>query len=85
VIYNLNLRDPAGYFLATKFELRNKDVIYVSNSVSVETAKAMNYFRLVVGTINDPINSAISAYALKTAAVGSASTTTTIITGVGGH
>ena len=26
VIYNLNLRDPAGYFLATKFEMHNKDV-----------------------------------------------------------
>ena len=84
VIYNINLRYPAGYFLATKFEMRNKDVIYVSNSVSVETAKAMNYFRLIVGTVNDPISSAINVYALKAAATGPASTTT-IITGVGGH
>jgi hypothetical protein len=28
-VYNLDLRDPAGYFLASKFEIRNKDVIYV--------------------------------------------------------
>ena len=27
VIYNINLRDPAGYFLAANFEVRNKDVI----------------------------------------------------------
>ncbi len=33
VIYNINFRNPASYFLATTFEMRNKDVIYVSNSV----------------------------------------------------
>ena len=26
VIYNINFRDPAGYFLATKMQMRNKDV-----------------------------------------------------------
>ena len=31
IIYHLNLRDPAGYFLATKFEMRNKDVVFASN------------------------------------------------------
>ena len=29
VIYNVNFRNPEGYFLATKFQMRNKDVIYV--------------------------------------------------------
>jgi polysaccharide biosynthesis/export protein len=79
VVYNLNLRDPAGYFLATKFEMRNKDVLYVSNSVSVETAKVMNYFNLVVGTANDPITAALNVYALKSAVKGT-STATTILT-----
>src|SRR3978361_705871 len=37
VIYNLNLRDPAGYFLAQKFEMRNKDVIFTSNAQAVES------------------------------------------------
>jgi polysaccharide export outer membrane protein len=65
VIYNLNLRDPAGYFLASKFEIRNKDVIYASNASSVEATKFMTYVRLVFGTINDPIATAISVYTLK--------------------
>jgi len=39
VIYNLNLRDPAGYFLATEFEMRNKDVIFASNAHAVESTK----------------------------------------------
>ena len=55
VIYNINFRDPAGYFLATTFEMRNKDVIYVSNSVSVEATKFMSYLRTINATVNDPI------------------------------
>ena len=78
VIYNLNLRDPAGYFLATSFEMRNKDVIYISNSISVETSKAMNYFRTIVATVNDPINAAIAAYTLK-AVSGGAATSSVIV------
>jgi polysaccharide biosynthesis/export protein len=65
VIYNLDLRDPAGYFLASKFEIRNKDVIYVSNASSVEVSKFLTYVRLVIGTINDPIYTAINIYTLK--------------------
>jgi polysaccharide biosynthesis/export protein len=75
VIYNVNFRDPAGYFLASKFEMRNKDVIYVSNAAAVETAKALLFFRLVVGTVNDPITAAINAYALKAAIAGTGSST----------
>jgi polysaccharide biosynthesis/export protein len=65
VIYNINFRDPAGYFLATTFEMRNKDVIYVSSSVSTEATKFMSYLRLINATINDPISTAINAYTLK--------------------
>jgi polysaccharide export outer membrane protein len=55
VIYNVNVRNPDGYFLATKFQMRDKDVLYVSNATSVEIAKALVYLRLVVATVNDPI------------------------------
>jgi len=65
VIYNINFRNPASYFLATTFEMRNKDVIYVSNSVSVEATKFLTYVRLLNATINDPISSAINGYTLK--------------------
>jgi polysaccharide export outer membrane protein len=65
VIYNLNFRDPAGYFLATKFQMRNKDVIYVSNAHGVEAAKAMQYFRLITATVNDPIVAATNAVVLR--------------------
>ena len=55
VIYNLNLRNPEGYFLATKFQMRNKDVLYMANTTTTEIAKVLTYFRLVVATANDPI------------------------------
>ena len=65
VIYNLNLRNPEGYFLATKFQMRNKDVIYMANATSVEIAKALGFFSLVVNTVNDPIVAATNAYNLN--------------------
>jgi polysaccharide export outer membrane protein len=78
VIYNLDLRDPAGYFLASKFQMRNKDVIYASNASSVEASKFLNYVRLIVNTINDPITAANGAYALKAAIKGTSSSTTIV-------
>jgi polysaccharide export outer membrane protein len=70
VIYNVNLRDPAGYFLATTFEIRNKDVLYMSNALSVETSKFMEHLRLITATVNDPLVAALNVYALKAAAAG---------------
>lgn len=77
IIYNLNLRDPAGYFLATKFEMQNKDVIFTSNSTSVEQSKFMTYLRLITATVNDPLMAAVNAYTVKALATGGSVTTTT--------
>lgn len=65
VVYNVNFRDPAGYFLATKFQMRNKDVLFASNASAVEQAKVMNYIRLVTATVNDPMVAATNAIALR--------------------
>ena len=80
IVYNIDLRNPAGYFLASKFEMRNKDVIYVSNASAIESAKLMGFIRLIVGTASDPIAAANGAYALKTVMSGAASTATIIAT-----
>ena len=64
VVYNLNARDPSTYFLATKMMLRNKDVLYTSNAQAVETAKLLNYIRLITATANDPIIAAYNGVAL---------------------
>src|SRR5499427_6928600 len=80
IIYNINFRNPGSYFLATTFEMRNKDVIHVSNSVSVEATKFMTYLRLINATVNDPVSSAINAYTLKNI-IQTGTANTAIITG----
>jgi polysaccharide export outer membrane protein len=79
VIYNINLRDPAGFFLATKFQMRNKDVIYAANAISVESTKFLNYVNTLIGTVNDPVVAATNVYALRNLI--SSSTSTAILTG----
>ena len=78
IIYNVNFRDPSGYFLAQSFEMRNKDVVYTSNAASVETTKFLNFLRTIMATANDPIIYATNGFALKAAIQGTG--TTTIIT-----
>ena len=80
IIYNLNLRDPAGYFLATKFEMHNKDVVFASNSASVEASKLMTYLRLITATVNDPLMAAVNAYTIKGLATGGTVGTTIVNT-----
>jgi polysaccharide export outer membrane protein len=81
VIYNFNFRNPGSQFLATTFEMRNKDVIYVANSVSVEATKFLTYIRTVNSTLNDPINYAINAYTLRGIVKGTGNVSTAIFTG----
>lgn len=38
-IYRLNLMEPSSYFLAQRFAMRDKDVLYVSNAAINRTAK----------------------------------------------
>ena len=65
VIYTINLRDPAGYFLASSFEMRNKDIVYASNAFAVELTKFMTYLNTIQTTIQAPITTATSAYGLR--------------------
>jgi polysaccharide export outer membrane protein len=75
IIYHANLRDPSGYFLAQSFEMRNKDVLYTSNSAIVETTKFLSFLRTVMATANDPIIYATNGFALRNVAQGTGSST----------
>lgn len=74
VIYQINLRDPQGYFIAQSFEMRNKDVIYTANASAVETTKFLTFLRTVMATVNDPIIYASNFYYLKAAIRGTGAT-----------
>jgi len=55
VVYNVNFRDPGGYFLGTKFQIRNKDVIFAANAPSVEIAKFLQFVQVMINTGNDAV------------------------------
>ena len=84
VIYEIDLRDPSTLFLASQFPMRNKDIIYVSNARSVESAKFMQHVRLMNATIQDPIYTAIAAYILKAQIAGTSTGTVAIGSSLGG-
>jgi len=81
VIYTINLRDPAGYFLASSFEMRNKDILYASNSFSVESTKFMTYLNTVNATIQGPISTVTSAYGLRNIIQGTGAVPSVLTTG----
>jgi polysaccharide export outer membrane protein len=43
IIFQVNFRDPGGYFLATRTQVRNGDVIFVANSQSYDIEKFFNF------------------------------------------
>ncbi|WP_233835399.1 polysaccharide biosynthesis/export family protein [Paraburkholderia sp. ZP32-5] len=47
VVYEINLRDPAAFFVTQNFPIQNHDVIYVSNSPGAEFRKFLTYIVMV--------------------------------------
>ena len=52
VVYNVSFVDPAGYFLATRFQMRNKDVIFAANAQSVDITKFANFLNTLISVPN---------------------------------
>lgn len=48
VIYRVDLKDPATFFVAQSFPISNKDVMYVSNAPAVELQRFLNIVTSVV-------------------------------------
>ncbi len=42
VVYRVNLKDPATFFVAQNFTIQNKDVMYVANATGAELQKFLN-------------------------------------------
>jgi len=65
VVYNVDFRDPGGFFLASKFDMRDKDVLFAANAATVDTAKFLQFVRVVIATANDTVVAADNAQTLK--------------------
>jgi polysaccharide biosynthesis/export protein len=50
VIFSVSFRDPGGYFLATRFQMRNDDIIFVANAQSVDVTKFLTFVSEVMTT-----------------------------------
>jgi polysaccharide export outer membrane protein len=53
VVYSVSLADPSGYFLATRVQMHNKDVIFAANAQSVEVTKFAQFVDAVLTPAND--------------------------------
>lgn len=53
VIYQLNMKDPASFFVAQNFPVNNKDVLFVSNAPAADLQKFLN---IVVSVIYPIVN-----------------------------
>jgi polysaccharide export outer membrane protein len=51
VIYQVNMSDPATFFISQNFQIKNKDLLYISNSPATELQKFLN----IVLSITTPI------------------------------
>jgi len=53
IVYSVSFADPSGYFLGTRMQMHNKDVIFVANSASVEITKFTNFLNTLINTANN--------------------------------
>lgn len=53
VVYAVSFADPAGYFLATKVQMHNKDVIFAANAQSVEIQKFTTFLNALISVPNN--------------------------------
>jgi polysaccharide export outer membrane protein len=60
-IYRLDMRDPSAMFLERRFPVRNKDIVYVSDSPLTDVQKIFNIINLLVSpaVTGIEINSAV--------------------------
>jgi polysaccharide export outer membrane protein len=68
VIFNVDFRDAGGYFLATRLQVRNQDVVFIANADSVNFTKFLAFVNNV-GAASTSITTAITGVPTASAAV----------------
>ena len=67
VIFQISLADPAGYFLATKFLVRNGDVLFIANAKEVEVSKFLGLLNLFTNTAANAGYAVTTGYSVRAA------------------
>ncbi len=60
VVFRADLRDPAALFAVQKFPMQDKDVLYISNSDSVEIIKFLNLVNSISSTASGVSSDVVS-------------------------
>jgi polysaccharide biosynthesis/export protein len=68
VIFWVSFRDPGGYFLATRFQMRNDDVLFAANASTYDATKVLSFVNQVASVVTG-INGAIISVPTAEAAV----------------
>jgi polysaccharide export outer membrane protein len=55
IIFSTSFRQPRGYFLATKLQMRNADIIFVANAAQVEINKFLDLLNNIMGTTSNAV------------------------------
>jgi polysaccharide export outer membrane protein len=58
VIFRANLRDPAAFFAVQRFGMKDKDIIYISNSLTTELLKVLNVIDAISATYSGVVGDA---------------------------
>lgn len=58
VVYRLDLKDPASFFVAQKFPVNDKDVLYISNAPAAELQKFLGLIATTVYPVLGVVNAA---------------------------
>jgi polysaccharide export outer membrane protein len=61
IIFRTNFLDPGGYFLATKVQMRNQDILFVANSEAVEVTKFLTFADSIMATSSNAMSLASQA------------------------
>jgi polysaccharide export outer membrane protein len=56
VVYSVNLADPGGYFIATRMQMRDKDVIFAANAQDVEITKFAAFANTVLSVPTNTVD-----------------------------
>jgi polysaccharide export outer membrane protein len=64
IVYSVSFADPAGYFLATRMQMHNKDVIFAANAQEVDITKFAAFYNTLISVPANTValGNAIQAY-----------------------
>lgn len=65
VIFSISFREPGNFFLATSFQMRSQDIVFIANANSVEVTKFLDYLNTIMATANNGIILTSNGIALR--------------------